>query len=112
ARGLKNYPRGGSVNIGVNYPHAYLEGVVAMCQGDRDKATNAFNLARGEVAAIVDREPEFAPAISFLGMIDAGLGRKEEALKEGRHACELMPPSKDALDGVVLAVNLAQIYVW
>jgi hypothetical protein len=23
-----------------------------------------------------------------------------------------MPPSKDAIDGVVLAVNMAQIYVW
>ena len=61
---------------------------------------------------MVERDPEFAPAISFLGMIDAGLGRKEEALREGRYACELLPPSKDAIDGVVLAVNLAQIYVW
>jgi hypothetical protein len=45
-------------------------------------------------------------------MIDAGLGRKEEALREGRRACELLPISKDAIDGVVLAVNLAQIYAW
>src|SRR5437773_10303462 len=111
-RGLKHYPQNGSVNNGINYPHAYFEGVVAICEGDRDKARNAFNVARGEIAAVVARDPGFAPAISFLGMIDAGLGRKEEALEEGRHACELMPPSKDAIDGVVLAVNLAQIYVW
>jgi TolB-like protein/class 3 adenylate cyclase len=112
ARGLKNYPPSGSVNIGVNYPHAYFEGVVAMCEGDLEKAKKAFNVARGEIASVVARDPEFAPAISFLGMLDAGLGRKEDALQEGRRACELMPPSKDALDGVVLAVNLAQIYVW
>jgi TolB-like protein len=112
ARGLKHYPAGGSVNIGVNYPHAYFEGVVAMCEGDFEKARIAFNVARGEVAAAVGREPEFAPAISLLAVIDAGLGRNEEAIQEGRHACELMPPSKDAIDGVVLAVNLAQIYVW
>jgi tetratricopeptide (TPR) repeat protein len=112
ARGLKHYPATGSVNNGVNYPHAYFEGLVAVCEGDLEKARNAFNVARGEIAAVVARAPEFAPAISFLGMIDAGLGRKEEALKEGRRACELMPPSKDALDGVALAVNLAQIYVW
>src|SRR5438552_2320663 len=111
-RGLKHYPQNGSVNNGINCPHAYFEGVVAICEGDRDKARNAFNVARGEIAAVVARDPGFAPAISFLGMIDAGLGRKEEALEEGRHACELMPPSKDAIDGVVLAVNLAQIYVW
>jgi TolB-like protein/Tfp pilus assembly protein PilF len=112
ARGLKYYPRGGSVNIGVNYPHAYFEGLVAICEGDLEKARSAFNLARAEVAATVERDPKFAPAVSFLGMIDAGLGRKEEALREGRYACELLPPSKDAIDGVVLAVNLAQIYVW
>jgi len=112
ARGLKHYPRGGSVNNAVNYPHAYFEGVIAICEGDLEKAKSAFNVAHAEVAATVERDPEFAPAVSFLGMIDAGLGRKEEALREGRHACELLPPSKDAIDGVVLAVNLAQIYVW
>ena len=112
ARGLKHYPRGGSVNIGVNYTHAYFEGVVAMCQGDLEKAGKAFNVARGEIAATVERDPGFAPAISFLGMIDAGLGRKQEALNEGHRACELLPSSKDAIDGAVLAVNLAQIYVW
>jgi serine/threonine-protein kinase len=112
ARGLKYYPRNGSVNNAVNYPHVYFEGVVAICEGDQEKAKIAFMAARAEVAAVVERDPEFAPAISFLGMIDAGLGRKEDALREGRRACELVPPSKDALDGVALAVNLAQIYVW
>jgi hypothetical protein len=45
-------------------------------------------------------------------MIDAGLGRKKEALNEGRRACELLPISKDAIDGTELAINLAQIYAW
>ncbi len=45
-------------------------------------------------------------------MIDAGLGRKDEALREGRRACELMPISKDAVDGANFAVNLAQTYAW
>ena len=45
-------------------------------------------------------------------MIDAGLGRKEEALREGRRACELLPVAKDAIHGVAFAVNLAQIYAW
>jgi hypothetical protein len=45
-------------------------------------------------------------------MIDAGLERKEEALREGRRACELLPISKDVIDGTVLAINLAQIYAW
>ena len=45
-------------------------------------------------------------------MIDAGLGRKEQALQEGRRACELLPISKDAIAGADLVVNLAQIYAW
>jgi hypothetical protein len=45
-------------------------------------------------------------------VIDAGLGRKEQALQEGRRACELLPISKDAIAGMGLAINLAQIYTW
>ncbi len=57
----------------------------------------------------VEEQPDFAAALSLLGMIDAGLGRKDKALREGRSACELLPISKDALDGMSLAVNLAKI---
>ena len=34
------------------------------------------------------------------------------SLREGRRGCELLPVSNDAIDGVVLAANLAQIYAW
>jgi TolB-like protein/Flp pilus assembly protein TadD len=112
ARMLTHYPRDGEVINGVNFPHTYWEGVVARCQGDSAKAQAAFTAARSEVEKTVEKQPDFAAALSFLGMIDAGLGRKEEALREGRRACELVPISKDAIDGVTLAVNLAQIYSW
>ena len=112
ARALTNYPRDGLAINGVKYPRAYWEGVAAKSAGDEAKAQSAFANARAEVAKIVEGQPEFAAAISLLGMIDAGLGRKEEALREGRRACELLPISKDAIDGVALAVNLAQIYAW
>jgi serine/threonine-protein kinase len=112
ARVLTNYPRDGVVINGVNFPHAYWEGFVAYCQGDSAKAQAAFTAARSEVEKIVQKQPDFAPALSLLGMIDAGLGRKKEALREGRRACELLPIPKDAVDGVAYAVNLAQIYVW
>jgi serine/threonine-protein kinase len=47
-----------------------------------------------------------------LGLIDAGLGRKEEALREGRRAVELLPVEKDALDGVRWVEYLAVIAAW
>ena len=114
SRFLMDCPRDGVVNpiSGVNYPHAYWEGVVARWQDDSAKAHAAFTAARNEVAKIVEKQPDFAAALSLLGMIDAGLGRKEEALREGRRACELLPISKDALSGVDLAIHLAQIYAW
>jgi len=111
-RTLSNYPRVGVVYNGVNYPHAYWEGVVARCQGDSAKAQAAFTAAGREVEKTVEQQPDFASAISLLGMIDAGLERREEALKEGQRACELLPISKDAIDGADLAINLAQIYAW
>jgi serine/threonine protein kinase/Flp pilus assembly protein TadD len=111
-RTLTNYPREGVVNNGVNFPYAYWQGAVARCQGNSAKARTALTAAREEVAKTVEQQPDFAAALSLLGMIDAGLERKEEALREGRRSCELLPISKDAIDGTDLAIDLAQIYAW
>jgi serine/threonine protein kinase/predicted Zn-dependent protease len=113
ARILKNYPRDGvSTSYGVNCSHAYWEGVVARWQGDSVKAHSAFTAARSDIDKILEKQPDFAAALSLLGVIDAGLGRKEQAIREGQRACELLPISNDAIDGVALAVNLAQVYAW
>jgi TolB-like protein/Tfp pilus assembly protein PilF len=113
ARTLASYPRDGlTTEYGVNCPRAYWEGVVARWQGDSAKAQSAFTAARSEVEKLLAKQPDFAAAISLLGVIDAGLGRKEQAIQEGRHACELLPIAKDAISGMGLAVNLAQIYTW
>jgi TolB-like protein/class 3 adenylate cyclase/cytochrome c-type biogenesis protein CcmH/NrfG len=112
ARTLANYPREGAVYNGANFPHTYWEGVVARWQENSAEVQTALNAARVEVEQIIKKQPDFAGGLSLLGLIDAGLGRKEEALREGRRACELVPVSKDAVDGVNFAVNLAQIYAW
>jgi TolB-like protein/Tfp pilus assembly protein PilF len=111
-RVLANYPAQGVVNNGVNYPPAYWEGVVARWRGEPDKAHKAFVAARKQVQPLVDTQPDFAAAVSLLGMIDAGLGRNREAVEEGERSCKLLPVSKDAVDGIFLAINLAQIYAW
>src|SRR5207237_9197364 len=103
-RALTNYPREGVVNNGVNNPSAYWDGVIARCQGDSAKAQAAFTAARREVEETVERQPDFAAALSLLGMINAGLERKEQAIQEGRRACELLPVSKAAIDGAALAI--------
>jgi TolB-like protein len=112
ARALANYPAQGAVFHGVNYPHAYWDGAVALWNGDDAKASAAFTAARDDVERALKAQPDFAAALSLLGKIDAGLGRKNQAIAEGRRACELLPMSKDAVDGVSLAIDLAQIYAF
>jgi hypothetical protein len=46
----------------------------------------------------------------MLALIDAELGDKEKAIHEGRSACDMLPVSKDALDGGALITNLARVY--
>ena len=48
----------------------------------------------------------------MLGLIDAGLGRKEEALHEGRRAIELLPLQKDAMNGAPMIEHFAMIAAW
>lgn len=110
SRALKNYPGGGESMYGANIPLQYWEGMFARCQGDDAKARRAFNAASKEVSERIEKQPDFAPELSLLGLIDAGLGQKEEAIKYGRRACQLLPVSKDAVDGTYIAINLAEIY--
>ena len=79
---------------------------------DDAKARSAFTAARVEQEKIVQAEPNYGPAMCVLGLIDAGLGRKEEALQEGRRAVELLPVEKDAHAGVHMVKYLAMIAAW
>jgi serine/threonine protein kinase len=90
----------------------FVEGVIARMAKDEDKARLAFTAARDEQEKIVQAQPNFAPAWCVLGLIDAALGRKEEALHEGRHAVELLPLEKDAVRGQAMIKYLAMIAAW
>ena len=79
---------------------------------DERRAQLAFVAARAEQEKIVEAQPDFGPAWCALGMIDAGLGRREEALREGRRALELLPVEKDALVGQYLIRYFAVIAAW
>jgi serine/threonine protein kinase/Flp pilus assembly protein TadD len=87
-------------------------GLAARAFGDIRGAHVAFAAARTIEEKNVRDQPDYAPAWSRLGLIDAGLGRKEDAIHEGRRACELLPLSRDAWDGAGLMINLAMIYAW
>jgi TolB-like protein/predicted Ser/Thr protein kinase len=96
----------------VPFNHPFIEGVIALMTKDDDTARSAFAAARIEQEKIIEAQPNYGPAICVLGLIDAGLGRKEEALREGRRACEHLPVEKDALNGIVMIKYLAMIAAW
>src|SRR5262249_25852506 len=81
------------------YSHRFLEGLIARMTNDDGKARIAFTAAREEQQKLVSAHPDDAGALSVLGLIDAALGRKDEALTEGRRAIELLPVEKDRVNG-------------
>jgi tetratricopeptide (TPR) repeat protein len=87
-------------------------GLVARLRGDAAGAQAAFTAAREHQEKLLSEQGEYAPALCVLGMIDAQLGRKEEALREGRRAVELLPIERDALNSVRVREFLAIIYAW
>jgi predicted Zn-dependent protease len=66
--------------------------------------------AREQLDQKVKVHPEDPTIVSALGVIDAALGRKEEAIKEAERAVEMLPVSEDAVDGPSLVYNLAAVY--
>jgi tetratricopeptide (TPR) repeat protein len=93
-------------------PRSFYEGLAARTRNDATEAEKAFTAAHIEMEKIVREQADYAQALCVLGMIDAALGRKEDALREGRRAVELLPITKDASAGAELVTNLAIIYAW
>src|SRR5438128_1782801 len=99
-------------NDNVLFNRAFVEGVIARMTKDDEQARSAFIAARAEQEKIVQAQPNYGPALCVLGLIDAGLGRKEEALSEGQRAVELLPVEKDSMNGTNMVKYLAVIAAW
>ena len=102
---------GGSVE-GFVFPKGWFEGLIRRAEGDSAGAKEAFTAAHADVEKIVREQPDYAEALCLLGLIDAGLGRKEDAVSEGERAMALLPLEKDAINGALLSEYLAVIYAW
>jgi serine/threonine protein kinase/tetratricopeptide (TPR) repeat protein len=99
-------------NENVRFSPRFVEGLIARMTKDDAKARAAFTADRAEQEKLVRARPDDAGALSVLGLIDAALGRKEEALREGRRAVELLPVEKDPIGGARIVVGLARIAAW
>jgi len=91
-------------------PKTFLQGCIYLAQGDNKNAQKVFETARPSFEASVEEAPLSADRHANLGWLYAFMGRKNEAIREGRRAVELKPESKDAVDSAIMNCYLALIY--
>jgi TolB-like protein/class 3 adenylate cyclase/Tfp pilus assembly protein PilF len=87
-------------------------GLLGRMLKDENKARSAFEAIRPKQEKIVQEQAEFGPPLCILALIDAGLGRKEEALREVRRAVELVPMEKDSTTATDMIHYSAIVYAW
>jgi TolB-like protein/class 3 adenylate cyclase len=99
-------------NDAVQLQRNFGEGLIGRMMKDDAKARAAFARERVVQEKRVAEQPDYAPAICVLALIDAALGRKEEALREGRRAIELLPVEKDSINGAHMIEYFAITAAW
>jgi TolB-like protein/tRNA A-37 threonylcarbamoyl transferase component Bud32 len=111
-RALFNTAGCGCFDENIPFPSGWCEGLLAKLRGNESAALAAFNGARNELGRTVQNQPDYAAGLCALGVIDAVLGNKEDAIREGERAVELTPVSKNAIEGATLVRYLAITYAW
>jgi serine/threonine protein kinase len=94
-------------------PESWADGEVAFVRGDKEKALAVFAAARKKMEATWGEDKrKDADYFGRVAILDAGVGRKEDAIREALRAVELMPITKNSLAGPHLVTNLALVYAW
>lgn len=110
ARALAGYRPPVMEDGGYVSPRSELEGSLAFLSGNLAEAHTAWLAARQSADENVKTRPQDAKALMVRARIDAALGDKEKAIRDGRQACTMLPVSADALDGPHILVEMAGIY--
>jgi tetratricopeptide (TPR) repeat protein len=98
--------------IPAKFADRWPDGLVAVARGDKQKAQSIFLDARKRLDARWGDKRKDAEYFAQVSIFDAGLGRKEEAIREARRAVDLKPIAKDSLQGPQIATSLALVYAW
>ncbi|UCC71587.1 MAG: tetratricopeptide repeat protein [Gemmatimonadota bacterium] len=92
-------------------PRALLEGQLLSALGDAENARARFEAARAILERAAQERPDDGRVRSSLGIAYAGLGRVEDAIREGRLGVELDPIERLPFDiGPMRLEYLATIY--
>ncbi|HKK08771.1 MAG TPA: tetratricopeptide repeat protein, partial [Gemmatimonadota bacterium] len=79
--------------------------------GQTDAAREVYAAVRARMRTELARRPDVPDLHLGLAFAEAGLGMKDEAVRDGRRAAEMMPPGRDAVTGPGYLCYLAQVYV-
>jgi len=86
--------------------------LLARLQGEQPDSKPSFAETREKLNLKVQGSPGNAKLLSNLAVVDALLGKKEDAIAEANRAVNALPVSKDAIDGPGVQMNLAAVYAW
>jgi serine/threonine-protein kinase len=91
-------------------PRSLMEAFTYRAMGMEEEATTSFEAARIALEAALAASPQDARLHSALGLAYAGLGREDEAIREGERGMVLLPVEKDAVYGLAYPWDLAAIH--
>ena len=101
-----------AINVHIFFvPKALLSAQIYGHMSKSELELQHYESAQIFLEAKVKEWPEDARVHSSLGIAYAGLGRKEQAVREGKKAVELISVAKDAWRGPFRVEDLARIYV-
>jgi len=86
---------------GAPLPKTYLQGCIELVRNDTARAQVDFEAARPALEKTVADSPQDSTRHGQLGLLYAFMGKKEDALREGRRAVELKPIARDVIEGAV-----------
>src|SRR5258708_19923628 len=93
-RALSAMPTGGCYDENIPFPDSWCRGLVSRLRGDEPAARAAFASARRELERIVRDQPDYAAALSAIGVVVAALGNNENHTPEGHPRTHPTPLSQ------------------
>ena len=95
---------------GVPLPKTYLQACIDLVRGDNARAQQNFEAARPALEKTVADSPQGAVRHAQLGLLYAFMERKEDALREADRAVELLPVSRDIIEGAIVQAFQALVF--
>src|SRR5260370_28451219 len=86
--------------------------LLARLQGEEPTDNSRSAESREQLSQKVQKSPGNAGLLSKLAVVDALLGKKQDAITEVKRATEMLPISRDAENGPEVVENLVIVYAW